>query len=341
MVRFPPNKALFPAIFTVPLSLIYGWGARLYHARFDLAPGMQFRSPVPVISVGNLGVGGTGKTPTVIALAKLLSNCAPELAEPQAIAVLSRGYGRLSKKLVEVQEDSRWEDAGDEPLLIKRALPEAGVVVHSDRRLAAAYAVNRLNSKLLLLDDGFQHRVMGRDCDMVLLDGERPVGNGWMLPAGPLREPVSALERASIIVGIGKDVSGAEAVARDFGKPFLAAERRSNLPEGIDKSFSVILLASIANTDYFEAYVAQSGVTVCGKVFFRDHHRYSEKDLERVYLQAKQSFAKVILTTEKDLMRIREWRFEIPLLPIGYEMAFRDEQAALMLLSPIIERAQG
>ena len=145
--------------------------------------------------------------------------------------ILSRGYGRESRDLVVVEADMDYRQCGDEPLLIKQALPQAAVVVQADRSAGgAAMPWSGLGARLLLLDDGFQHRKLARDLDLVLVDGESPLGNGRLLPAGPLRERPEALERASLLVECGHGGGGGRAPGRALGKPFVQAVPRLSLP---------------------------------------------------------------------------------------------------------------
>jgi tetraacyldisaccharide 4'-kinase len=335
---FPLDRAESPAWLTVPLSKLYGFGAKWYHARYDnIKP---YRPPVPVISVGNLAVGGTGKTPTVIALAQLVWKIRPELREPNRLAVLSRGYGRESRKLVVVKEDSVWEEAGDEPLLIKRALPQAAVVVHADRVTGARFAVEKLGARLLLLDDGFQHRRLARDLDIVLVDGEAPLGNGHLLPAGPLREPPASLSRASLILGVGENHGTAEELARSIHKPFASAAPQVRLPQALTDGSTtrVLALASIARPSRFSNSLQNKYLNVVGERFFPDHHRYTKADLDAVVASAKASGAEAVVTTEKDRVRIPAWPHPIPLLVTRLEMRFVSEAEIEDSLIPVISK---
>jgi tetraacyldisaccharide 4'-kinase len=322
---------------TIPLSWIYGLGARIFHERYDKFPFMQYRTTVPVVSVGNLSAGGTGKTPFAIALSQLLMEMEPRLAETEKIAILSRGYGRLSHKLVEVRTESRWEDAGDEPILIKRKVPPVAVLVHADRRELSAYAINRLGSKILLLDDGFQHRALARNLDIVLVAGDYPLGNGWRLPAGPLRESPSALERASILVGIGADVEAAAKLATKYDKPFAQAVPRADLPEDLKNSaLKVFVLTSIANPSRFVTNCEAQSLNICGKLFFPDHHVFTSADYEKISRETTRSGAEVILTTEKDQIRLGDWNGEIAMKAVGYALELRETSALISVLEPIV-----
>lgn len=335
---FPPDRPQPPAWLTVPLSRLYGLAAQWYHRHYDRAE--PFRPPVPVISVGNITIGGSGKTPTVIALARLIWRLRPELRELNKLAILSRGYGRVSRELVVVSTDSGWEEAGDEPLLIKRALPECAVIVHADRARAARHAVSKLDAKCILLDDGFQHRWIARNLDIVLVDGENPLGNGRLLPAGPLREPLENLRRASLITGVGTSTGPALDLARNFKKPFVSATPQVRLPSPLTDGTirRVAALASIARPERFIKTLKDSDLEIVSQELFADHHRYSLADLESVAKRARSAGADAVVTTEKDKMRIPAWRHLTPLLVAGLEIQFEDETSLNNMLIEVLTR---
>ncbi len=184
------------------LSLPYGGAVAARNRLYDEGLLKQEKLPCPVISVGNLTVGGTGKTPTVIFMAHLLRD------HGYRPAVLSRGYGGNANAPVNVVSDGNqilmgWREAGDEPILIARAAPGIPVLTGSRRLLTGRAAVETFGADALILDDAFQHRSLFRDIDIVLLDAARPFGNGFLLPRGPLREPPDSLRRADILLRTG------------------------------------------------------------------------------------------------------------------------------------------
>ncbi len=184
------------------LSAPYGAAVALRNYLYDRGALWQENLPCPVISVGNLTVGGTGKTPTVILLANLLRG------KGRRPAVLSRGYGGRAKAPVNIVSDGNrllmdWREAGDEPVLITRTAPGVPVLTGPKRALTGRAAVDRFGADCLILDDAFQHRAIQRDLDIVLLDAARPFGNGFLLPRGPLREPPEALHRAHLLLRTG------------------------------------------------------------------------------------------------------------------------------------------
>jgi tetraacyldisaccharide 4'-kinase len=337
--EFPLDKPTFPAPLTVPLSAVYRVAADFYHHHISWK--RAYRAPVPVISVGNLVVGGTGKTPCTIALARMITDMEPSLAEPNRLAVLSRGFGRASSDLVVVEEDSDYHQTGDEPLLIKRSVPTLAVLVHVLRNKTAQYAVRKLGSRLLLLDDAFQNRGMARDLDLVLLDGKHPFGNGRVLPAGPLREGKEALKRATAIIGVGSDFSPAAEVAARYGKPFVGAVPRLLLPEEIlaESAAPVYLLTSIARPSRFFKMLAERGITVVGGEAFGDHHRFTRKEIAGVAEGARRKGAKYILTTGKDRTRIRDWNYDLPLLVADLNLEFVQREEMQKLVMTVVKTA--
>ncbi len=180
----------------LPLSWLYGWGVNLRNKLYDAHILKQKKYDIPVICVGNLTVGGTGKTPHIEYLVKLLSS-------RYKVCVLSRGYKRKSRGFVEVEPDSDVEDVGDEPLQIKQKFPDALVVVDKNRNKAIEKILKMQEDKkpdVILMDDGYQHRSVIPSLSILLVDSNRPIFEDTLLPAGNLREPLSAKARASIVL---------------------------------------------------------------------------------------------------------------------------------------------
>ncbi|MGA7827882.1 MAG: tetraacyldisaccharide 4'-kinase, partial [Geobacteraceae bacterium] len=183
----------------IPFALVYGVIVRMRAFLYVRGILSSFRLDVPVISVGNLSVGGTGKTPMSILVARLL------IARGKRVVVLSRGYGGAGGAAVRLVSDGfrillPASEAGDEPVLLAHSVPGLIVLTGSDRYRAGLEALKRFNPDIVLLDDGYQHLRLQRDLNILLLNAAKPFGNGWTLPAGLLREPCSALRRADLIV---------------------------------------------------------------------------------------------------------------------------------------------
>jgi tetraacyldisaccharide 4'-kinase len=317
-----------------PASFLYGgvmrWRNRLYDRGVLTSHGVD----AIVISVGNITVGGTGKTPFVIHLADWLKG------QGVPTAVLSRGYGRNTRGLVVVSDGRRLRSdavrAGDEPVLLARRLGGVPVVVCGDRVRAGRFAVQEYASRVLVLDDAFQHRRILRNLDIVLLNAERPFGNGRLLPGGPLREPLAGLARADLLVvtGVGESpVSLDIPVFREHPPAAVLYVRRvprawislpdwNTLPLDRMQGKRVLAFAGIGNPASFERTVSETGAAVVRCLGFRDHHPYGFRDVERIARAAVQMGVHAVVTTEKDAVRFTvPWPGGIPwvALRIGME----------------------
>ncbi|HEY3177003.1 MAG TPA: tetraacyldisaccharide 4'-kinase [Candidatus Polarisedimenticolia bacterium] len=279
------------------------------------------RLDVPVISVGNLTAGGSGKSPMVELIARILAQ------RGHAPAVVSRGYGGSHSGRATVVSDGRGPlvdagVAGDEPVMLATALTGVPVIVSRRRRNGGELAVARYRSRCVVLDDAFQHRALARDLDLLLLDGAEPFGNGRLLPAGPLREPVSAMARAGAIVITRADRAGSssrDAIARAAERHCPAApifEARTEPAALIDLASGealpvsrlagarVVCFAGIARPDRFFEDAARAGAEVAAAFPFPDHHRFGAADLDAIAAAASRLGADLILTTQKDAARL-------------------------------------
>ena len=321
----PDLESLSPLI-AGPASLLYRAASGLHRECFDRGWRRAERLPVPVVSVGNLVVGGTGKTPAVAALAfaALRAGLRP--------AILTRGYGGSGE--AGVLRDCVWSrgagawiggdataaGAGDEPRLLSRVLPSVPVVV-GKRRAENARALLAAGERvdLFLLDDGFQHRVLARTSDLVLLDARRPFGNGRLLPAGPLREPPSVLRRAHhiLLTGTASDESPDEDAARllDAAAPGVPRTRAWTQPRGLAglgdatmhppelRGLAVHAVAGIARPERFRASLEREGARVEAWSVFRDHHRFTADEVRSLERTARDE-GHVLVTTAKDAIRL-------------------------------------
>jgi tetraacyldisaccharide 4'-kinase len=315
----PRNEFRKPLhIFFYLLSLPYGGAVRARNRLFDLGVLRQEKAGCPVVSVGNLTVGGTGKTPMVILLAGMLRD------RGMRPAVLSRGYGGKSTSGVLVVSDGRQilagpEEAGDEPVLIARRLKGIPVLAGAKRALTGRYARENFGVDVMVLDDGFQHRWIHRDLDIVLLDSRQPLGNGLLLPRGPLREPPLALERAGVVVFTRLQDSAGPVMDKDIygilsGRPLLRTRIRPTNLVGADGteiplSFlagkKVFAFAGIAQPESFRQTVEVLGGIINGFRAFPDHHRYTAEDWGRIEHDAGLARADIVLATEKDLVKLQ------------------------------------
>jgi tetraacyldisaccharide 4'-kinase len=274
--------------------------------------------PVPVISVGNVTVGGSGKTPLAETVALALAEMG---ARP---AVISRGYGRRSRGVRIVADGSgvllRAGEGGDEPVLLAERLPGIPVVVGENRFEAGAVALGRCGAGSLVLDDGFQHKTLAKDLELVAVSGRQPWGSGRLFPRGSLREPLSAFRRADIVVvtnaptpAVTSDIAhvlrrkGSRAVVLSgaYQATALRRDERSESPQAL-AGRRVLVLAGLAAPEGFVATADGLGAEVVGLAEFPDHYWYSARDLARVAALARDKGAEAVLTTEKDWVRIRD-----------------------------------
>jgi tetraacyldisaccharide 4'-kinase len=271
------------------LTGLYGAATALRNTLFDRGVLPSRRLERPVVSVGNLSVGGSGKTPFVIALGELLK------ARGIRFDVLSRGYGRMTRGVLIVETDGNAADFGDEPLLIARRLG-VPVVVGESRYEAGRVAELKFQPQLHILDDGFQHRSLVRDFDIVLMT-ERDFDDR-LLPSGRLREPLSSLRRADAIVLPASLAVDHPAVRQ---KLIWRIERELVLPS---LPSAPVVFCGIARPEQFFAQVRAAGITPAAEIIFRDHHAYDRSDIARLLAMRGNLGAGGFLTTEKDAVNL-------------------------------------
>ncbi len=334
----------------VMLSVLYGIGAAASMWARSLRP---VRVGVPVISVGNLVAGGTGKTPLVVYLARLLSS------DGANVVIVSRGYGRRSRgPLVVSRGDGpavSWQEAGDEPYLMALLTKGARVLVAARRADAVRAALAEGSVDVVLLDDGFQHVGLARDLDIVAVDASAPLGNGHLLPAGTLREHPLGIARAGVIVATRCDQArgGARLVSRTVGllaprAPII--ETRMVVAELWDvgtgtavsaaelRGVPALALSSIADPAGLATTARDAGLSIVAEATYPDHHAYWPDDLEAVGARVRESGAGLIVTTEKDAVRLAGWVPPVRLIAIGIELEVTRGRA---LLAEALGRALG
>jgi tetraacyldisaccharide 4'-kinase len=306
-----------------PAAALFGVAAEARAAAYATGLAPAFGAGVPVVSVGNLAVGGAGKTPAAAAIAARLR------ARGRRVAILSRGYGATRSDPRVVSDGERVlldaAEAGDEPLLLARRLPGVAVLCGPRRAELARRAVAELGADALLLDDGFQHRALARDLDVVLLDAANPFGNGRLLPAGPNREPPEALRRAGIawLSRVDQVAPGAGEAALERLRALARAatgvapiESRHGPEELLDGALErplglaslrgerVLLLSGLARPGAFRRTVEGLGAVVAAERRHPDHHRFTARDLEDAARAADRAGCGRIVTTEKDAVRL-------------------------------------
>jgi len=281
-----------------------------------------------VVSVGNLSAGGSGKTPFVILLGELLKTRGVKFD------VLSRGYGRESRGVLLVDPGGFAQQFGDEPLLIARKL-QVPVIVGEDRFAAGRFAESRFGAQLHLLDDGFQHRALAREFDIVLVTPQDATDR--LLPAGRLREPLRSLSRADAVVLS----SGAAAESFPLERKLVWRVRRGIRPQNVPPR--PIVFCGIARPQNFVLQLRAANIDPVAEAFYRDHHAYSEKDVRELLELKDRSEAGGFVTTEKDAVNLGPYlsAFEpLSVVPVRMELADAANVLDTILLK-IGERKQG
>ncbi len=283
-------------------AVIYSSAVGLRNVLYSKGCIKTHTADVPVISIGNITTGGTGKTPLVIWLCKFLQR------KQMPCAVLTRGYK------THTEEQSL---IANEPAILANSCPQAEVMVNPDRITAAAEAVNKFGAKVLVMDDGFQHRRLNRDLDIVTIDATTPFGHGNMLPAGLLREPSTSLKRADAVVLTRCDqVSGIElmeleeelklinpntVIARSVHAPVYAnSAKQDQISLDELKNKKIFAFCGIGNPEAFFATINTLGANLVDSRAYNDHHQYTDNCLADICHQAKISKADLVLTTQKD-----------------------------------------
>lgn len=311
--RFSPTRAIL-YLFSLLYRLIVHLRNRLYNQQVL----KSVKLSCPVISVGNISVGGTGKTPCVIMLAKMLQR------RGLRPAVISRGYGGKNAQPVNIVSDGKAillnaEVAGDEPLLIARSLQDIPVITGAKRSLTGQAAIDRFGVNVLICDDAFQHRQIFRDMDIVLLDGEKPLGNGHLLPRGELRESPGGLRRAGCFIltrvdethPVNSDISR---IAGTSNIPvFRAVHQFKEMIRPDDSTFppdelrgkKVCAFCGIARPESFLKLLNEAEAEILSFIPFPDHYSYDRYDLQELKNKFLSLRADYLVTTEKDAMRLQ------------------------------------
>ncbi len=306
-----------------PLSTIYGGVVGARNALYDWRWLRSRQLEGPVVSVGNLSAGGSGKTPFVILLGELLK------VRGIRFDVLSRGYGRGTRGVLLVDPGGLPRDFGDEPLLLARRL-QAPVVVGEDRYEAGLFAETQFGPQIHLLDDGFQHRGLARDFDIVLVTPED--ARDRLLPSGRLREALPSLQRADAVVL----TSGATAESFPLARKSVWRVRRGILPENIPSR--PVVFCGIARPQNFLLQLRAAGIDAVAEAVFRDHHAYTEKDVRDLLQLQQRSEADGFVTTEKDAVNLGGYMGALaPLAVVPVKMELADAANAVDTMLRVIE----
>jgi tetraacyldisaccharide 4'-kinase len=333
-----PPVILLPLL--IPLSYIYRTLTWVHRSLYAYGILRKKRLPRPVVSVGNLTVGGGGKTPLVLWLAGTLRDSG---VRP---AILSRGYGRKGSAPTVVDLRHPWRQVGDEPYMMASRLDQVPVAVAADRYEAGLEVLREHEVDLFILDDGFQHRRLERDLDILVIDNVQRFGNGRLLPAGLLREPLTRLSDADQVV-----MTRAAGPDEEFGK-FISSSTRAGITWSDYRSTGLkplgggketveecrgpfLAFCGIAGPEGFSRSLEKHGLDIVEMVIFPDHHPYKDEDLERIAGIARSSGALALVTTEKDAVRLPAGKQVMPCFSLVVELdAHGSDQE---ILAPVLD----
>ncbi|HEU4835858.1 MAG TPA: tetraacyldisaccharide 4'-kinase [Pyrinomonadaceae bacterium] len=328
-----------------PLSLLYGAVTRTRLSLYRRGTFQTTKLDRPVISIGNITTGGTGKTPLVEYVAKLLA------AQGKKVCILTRGYGRKDPHLQVIVSDGYGvlaspSEAGDEPYLLATKLTgKAAVISSADRIAAGQEAIKDFGTEVFVLDDGFQHLRLARDLNIVCIDATNPWGGGRLLPYGRLRESLEGMRRADCVVLTRCDQ--VESVARlreevlelTGGKPIFESRMRpvrvtslKNGPETIAVPGRVGAFCAVGNPSSFFETLRELGYELGLERAFADHHVYSQSEVEELDRLAKQTGAMALITTAKDAVKLKGMAFELPCYVLEIEINIDETDAFLKLV---------
>jgi tetraacyldisaccharide 4'-kinase len=350
-------------IILAPLGALYSAATRARRALYKAGALRVHKISAPVISVGNITTGGTGKTPLVEWVARAVAK------EGRRVCILTRGYGRAreSKRVVVSDGEHIFADAregGDEPRLLAENLRGvAAVVSDADRLTAARWAVENLKSEVFILDDGFQHLRIARNLDMVVVDATNPWGGGKLLPRGRLREPLRELARADCIIltrceqahDVGslrkqaQRLSGASPILLSRTRTRMLRPLNAEMVKGIVSGLSshpssliphpFAAFCAIGNPASFYEHLRKDGYTLKLTRAFADHHAYTQRDIDSLISDAQGAGAWALLTTAKDAVKLRSLRFDLPCYVLEIELEFDDEEKLHSLIREAISKS--
>ncbi len=351
-MNWPKQKWLLAPL--LPLSWLYRSLVACRNFFYDKKIFATVRVPAKVVSIGNLNVGGSGKTPTAAFLANAL------LARGYRVALVARGYGRTQRNDCIVSDGhtvlATIHEAGDEPLLLAQQCPGAIIVVAENKTRAAQIAAERFQPHFILVDDGFQHRRLWRDLDVLLLPAPMPLQKPWLLPAGPLREPLHNLRRAHVVLltelsrlnvqeqQIARTALQQYTSARVLDVAFTPGEIHAlfagkTLASTLTHAQNALLVSGIARPERLRKSAETAGIHVVEHIVYRDHHKYTTQDVERIIKKFYDARAESILTTAKDAVKLRGFAQLQPLPIYILESCFTAETAALTeLLETVLAR---
>lgn len=324
----------------LPLSSLFGAAAKTRRMLYAKGFLKSNKLNAKVISVGNITVGGTGKTPLVGFIAGILAE------QGEKVCVLTRGYGRenAGERLVVSDGENILANvkmSGDEPFeLAEKLLGISAVLADKNRTAAGNWAIENLGITAFILDDGFQHIQLKRDLNIVCIDATNPFGNGKLLPAGILREPLESLKRAGAVVitranlienGEWRMENLRSAIEKYTDSPIFISRNKTILNSQLS-ILNSMAFCGLGNPENFFSQLRQDNFSLAATKTFRDHHVYSQPDITEIEFIAKANKAEVLLTTAKDAVKLRDLKFTLPLEIIESKTVFDDEEGFRKLI---------
>lgn len=339
-------------LFSSMFSRLYDAVIRARNSLYDKGVFKSFLLGAPVISIGNITAGGTGKTPLVAFVAEILA------VNGERVCILTRGYGRENPKRRVLVSDGEQifagvREAGDEPFeLAQQLLGKAIIVADTDRRAAGIWAREKFGVSTFVLDDAFQHRRVRRDLDVVCVDAANPFGNGKLLPSGILREPLENLKRADAVVitraNLAKDLPVLKTKIESCAPncPIFVAENKisglidlRDFPDAIrsaaiikDSADRCLAFCALGNPNNFFEQLRRENFRLGATQAFPDHHFYNAGDIGKLTKKAKENGAGVLLTTAKDAVKLRNLKIDMPCFVVVNELIFAEESDFRRLL---------
>ena len=320
------------AVVLFPLTIFYFIAIKLWDLYWS------FKKPVKlnprVISVGNITAGGTGKTSLVKFIAQGL------VLKSEKVAVIAKGYKRPDSDAETICSTrfNDWRKCGDEPAMLARSIPNLNIYVGSDKTSSASRAASD-GYDFLIIDDGFQHRRLARDLNIVCIDATDPFGNGFVLPSGKLREPLNALNRADCVVLFGDDPKNSLSLPINKSLPIFQALKKlvgvknkvGHLVEIENKK--ALSFCGIGNPHSFRSSLKDIDIEITNFLQFDDHYVYDDIDIESIISDFKKSGSDIIITTMKDFIKLENiWLVDYPLYYLDIEVEIENEESFLKLI---------
>ncbi len=334
-----------------PLAMVYAAVTRLRTVAYKKGLLRTTKLPVPVISIGNITVGGTGKTPLVAHISRILAN------EGRKVCILTRGYGRkdAAKRLVVsdgLKVIADVDHSGDEPFWLAQELKGvAAVVCDPDRAAAGQWAVEHLDSNVMVLDDGFQHLQLARDLNILAIDARNPWGGGRLLPAGRLREAAQGVSRADCVIitraAMASEIQELKTTLRQLmgNRPIFTSHMRttgirelraSQLEPAVGIAQPVAAFCAVGNPASFFDHVLKDGLPLAHTHAFPDHHQYNQADINRLSEEAKRAGSASFITTAKDAVKLGKLEFGLPCYVLEIEIVIDEEDQFVELIRTVI-----